>query len=55
MFKITKATNKSSNIFEALKDLGLTVQDENSLDYLNQVSQQGLFDLEVMKELKPNF
>ena len=55
MFKITKATNKSSNIFEALKDLGLTVQDKNSLDYLNQVSQQGLFDLEVMKELKPSF
>ncbi len=52
MFKITKATNKSPNIFETLKDLGLTFQDKNSLDYLNQVSQQGLFDLEPLQAPK---
>ena len=52
MFKITKATNKSPNILKTLNALGITVENKDSLSYLREVSQQGLFALKPLQEFK---
>ena len=52
MFKITKDTNKSPNILKTLNALGITVENKDSLSYLREVSQQGLFALKPLQEFK---
>ena len=52
MFEITKATKGSASILKSLNALDITIQDKNSLSYLKEVSQKGLFALEALPDIK---
>lgn len=52
MFEITKVTKNSASILKTLNALDIKVQDKDSLSYLKEVSQQGLFALEALPEIK---
>ena len=52
VFEITKVTKNSSSILKTLNALDIAVQDKDSLSYLKEVSQKGLFALEGLPEIK---